>query len=323
MGGGGAGRQPRARPRRRGLGLAAAALVVAAAALALAAAALLVAGGPVHEWQGDSLGPERLVADWRAWPGAPLPAAFAHHYLPCGQNVGNFPPTSFVFVPPSGLYKINDTITIKIVTQFGIQSQWVFSHTRIELETGDTDRFALPSHYTGNDLYYVYTVQPGDYSDDLDYRNSTSLYWRTGNGYDALTMKWQDVIYDSEGDAIDCWVSDPGTSNRNNVPSLSVSGNVTVDGIVPRVANVTIAPPGGGYVLGDSAEFDANFNETVVYSGAAPTLRLDLGNGETRSANYTSGNNTSTLTFAYKVQAGDAASDMDYDGRWRWQCPAT
>ena len=42
-----------------------------------------------------------------------------------------------------------------------------------------------------------------------------------------------------------------------------------------------------------------------------PQLTLETGSVD-RAANYASGSGTSTLTFAYTVQAGDVSGDLDY-----------
>ena len=284
----------------------------------LASAALLAAGGHATEGLlGGPLESKPYAPERHAWPSALLPAAFADHYIPCLiPNAGSARIEELTFVQPSGLYKINDTITIKAKTFLRLY-EYDFLHTRLELATGDGYTLAMPSHIINSQPddghYYNYTVQPGDYSDDLDYRNASSLYWMVGTS--ATLGTYTQILEDTDGNGIDCQLSNPGTSSYNNLPSLSVSGDVVVDGIVPRVANVTVTPPGGMYAReGDSVLFNATFSEAVVYSGAEPSLRLDLGGGATRNAGYEAGNGTNVLTFNYTVQDGDTASNVEYNG---------
>ena len=300
--------------------------------LALAASALALAGASLASaW--DGIAPEAWHPAWHAapphWDGAPapgphplLPAAYASHESPCNSNAHNMYNTNHyvlaTFVSPDGSYKIGDTVRIRVVvdrpTLSNAPTAFVeghLRHTSLELETGDTNRFALYEHGSAvngaggasGHADYIYTVEPGDYSDDLDYASADALHWRLGS-FDMQVS----------GLGANCHLSTPGTSDYDGRPSLSVGGNVTVDGIVPRVANVTVAPPGEGYGLGDRIEFGVNFNETVVYSGAAPALLLNLSGGETRSADYASGNNSATLVFAYAVKPGDDAPDVEYNG---------
>ena len=282
-------------------------------------------------WDGTTAEPGHPA--WHAalpsWDGTPahgphplLPAAHASHADPCHPNARNtYNANHYVratFESPDGAYKIGDTIRIRVVvdrpTISGASTNFVESHLRhtsLEMETGETNRFAQYEHDSAVNgaggasgrADYIYTVEQDDHSDDLDYASSDALHWRLGT-FDMQVS----------GLGANCHLSTPGTSDYDGRPSLSVDGDIVVDGIVPRVANVTVSPPGEGYGLGGSIEFGVNFSETVVYSGPAPVLMLDLGGGETRGANYTAGNGSARLTFAYVVQAGDDAPDVEYNG---------
>ena len=284
-GGGVRARRPRARSGRRGLRLAAvAALAVAAAAIAAAA-----------------------PLDAHADVGTPKE---------CGPlQRGTSGITSIDFRSPNGTYKLGDTIDIRVTVSGAYDagsvgnpsSDHITRQTKIKLETGSgTERFA---DYLYHGLFinwaeWRYTVQAGDNSDDLDYDSRRALYWLVShNGADH-------PVWNTEGYRIQCLLPTPGGPG-----SLANKSDIRVDGIVPGVANVTVDPDSlDGYGYGETVEFDINFNETVVYSGAAPVLRLNLGGGEFRNATYASGNNSNMLTFAYDVQRGDAASDLDYNG---------
>ena len=241
-------------------------------------------------------------------------AASAIFVNPCTTHTGSSSVVSVQSTSPAGVYGINDTVDISVTMNSQIEdgdhSHHIVSHTRVKLETGNVDRFAEYSSYAGSVLvYYRYTVQAGDESDDLDYESRNALHWVVRHKAERTNSVYTFRPTDDNSLNINCRLPGPGTTN-----SLADTSAIVVDGIAPRAANITIAPPSGGYAKGDRIKLDANFGETVVYSGAAPTLRLDLGGEDTRSAAYESGNNSDTLTFAYRVQAGDAASDLDYDG---------
>ncbi len=289
----------------------AAALVIAlaAAALVIALAAAAAVASPVF-WGGDA----PTLGSWHHDAAAPsqwahppqhglLPAAHADpHFGPCIANVGD-PPHQHsaepAFVSPDDVYGIGDEIIINIYKAgASISNPGVFTHTRLALETGDVDRFAVHVQGTGgHNTRYNYTVQPGDYSDDLDYKAPNSLHW-TG-------------VLESSTRAVNCWLSTPGTSNYKH-NSLSVGRTVVVDGIIPRVVDVTM--PGGAYGAGSQLNVTVNFDEPVRALGEPPTLKLAL-DGANATAAFLDGNGTESLVFNYTVVRGDIADDLDYAGR--------
>ena len=292
--------------------------------VALATCLVLLSGASLAAWGGGGgteglggfLGPEPLAADRHAWQGALLPGAFANHYLPCGLNNDAFnSPSSLTFAPTSGLYKIDDTITINLTVSLGIDPS-LFPHTQIELENGDDNRLALAiaSHNVSDNYYYNYTVQRGDYSDDLDYRNSSSLYFMLSDRQSTTPpFLYNHLVYDAtpEEDPIKCNLPAPGATEFG-LSSLSITGDVKVDGLVPAVLNVTSPDTAASYRLGESVTVRVAFNETVLVDGT-PLLELDMGNGK-QNASYARGNNSETLTFAYTVQGADRTPDLNYTG---------
>ena len=176
--------------------------------------------------------------------------------------------------------------------------------TRLELETGDTDRFA---RYAGDDAQhafrpffvdYNYTVQEGDVSFDLDYKDTASLYWQRHNG---------ENIRSAYNFPHNCFLPEPGAAG-----SLSKQGDVRVVGIARSL--VALAdPPGGVYGPDREVEIGVHFGEPVAYSGGAPELALNV-SGMQRTAAYKSGNGTAEFVFGYVVRPGDAAGDLDYYG---------
>jgi hypothetical protein len=87
----------------------------------------------------------------------------------------------------------------------------------------------------------------------------------------------------------------------------------TGDSIAPTISAVTSVNADGTYGTGARITLSLRFSEavTVTGNGALPSLLLETGTID-RSAIYTSGSGTDTLTFAYTVQAGDTSADLDY-----------
>ncbi len=236
----------------------------------------------------------------------------------CADTTGTPALSSIRFTSDDGLYGINDTIgiivTIPSLNGDSHQAHTV-THTRIKMETGDEDRFGehASSAAFGTTIAYTYTVQEGDESDDLEYHSRYALYWSISHHASSGTgPKYTfNVLEAGPGNSINCLLPVMGEAG-----SLSNQSDIRVDGVAPRVANITVAPPDRGYAReGDSLEFRANFNETVVvHSGAAPALLLSLGGEEFRNATYAGGNNTKSLTFAYEVRGEDSAADVRYNG---------
>ncbi len=86
--------------------------------------------------------------------------------------------------------------------------------------------------------------------------------------------------------------------------------NPPPDTTPPTVTNVTSGTANGTYKVGDVISVQVGFSETVWVAGT-PQLTLETGTTD-RVINYTSGSNSSTLTFNYTVQAGDTSADLDY-----------
>ena len=89
----------------------------------------------------------------------------------------------------------------------------------------------------------------------------------------------------------------------------------TGDSIAPTAGAVTSVNADGTYGTGARITLSLRFSEavTVTGNGALPSLLLETGMID-RSATYTSGSGTDTLTFAYTVQVGDASADLDTAG---------
>lgn len=86
--------------------------------------------------------------------------------------------------------------------------------------------------------------------------------------------------------------------------------NITVNPLNPVILQGSATTADGMYNTGDVIELTITFDVPVNVTGA-PTLLLETGTTD-RQASYTGGSGTSTLTFSYTVQAGDASADLDY-----------
>ena len=252
------------------------------------------------------------------------PAAYGGSYWPCawyprdgGTGSQHSPNLSF-HNTPDDTYKIGDTIVIRSDIIEGVLSpKSVYPNTRLALETGDVDRFAVYFDENGEtQAFYRYTVQPGDYSDDLGYRAPNALHWGLPQGEHMYKNLPQAGTHKR---AINCWLSTPGASDYTptappylspTVPSLSFGRNVVVDGIIPRVESVTMAS--GAYGAG-SQNVTVNFGEAVFVYGPPPSLVIAL-DGENKTIPYLDGNETSSLVFNYEVMPVDLADDLDYAG---------
>ena len=107
-------------------------------------------------------------------------------------------------------------------------------------------------------------------------------------------------------------ISDNGGTANGGVDSTSsaISSTVTVTAAAPTVTNVTSTTANGAYRAGDIISITVQFSAPVTVSGT-PQLTLETGATD-RTVDYSGGTGTSTLTFAYTVQAGDTAADLDY-----------
>jgi gliding motility-associated-like protein len=100
----------------------------------------------------------------------------------------------------------------------------------------------------------------------------------------------------------------------NGTPSLCKTALVTIEvenTPNPAIVSVTSSNANGTYKLGDVITIVATFNQNVTVAGGSPELLLDV-TSPGRSAQYTSGSGTNTLTFTYTVQAGDQSADLEY-----------
>ena len=167
---------------------------------------------------------------------------------------------------------------------------------RLTLSTGSPSTTAV-NYLSGSGsttLTFRYTVAAGNTSADLDYAGTGSLALNGGTIKDAL------------GNNATLTLKAPGTAG-----SLGANKNIVIDTTAPTVSDVTSTLANGTYGTGQVVPVTVTFSEPVTVTGT-PRLLLETGATD-RSATYTSGSGTTTLTFNYTVQAGDTSADLDYD----------
>ncbi|CAH9056592.1 hypothetical protein PSECIP111951_01492 [Pseudoalteromonas holothuriae] len=102
-----------------------------------------------------------------------------------------------------------------------------------------------------------------------------------------------------------------GNGNNTNGYVASFNGAVhAVDTVAPSVSSVSASSNDGTYKVGDTVTVTVGFNEAITVTGS-PTITLETGTTD-RTATYSSGSGSDTLSFAYTVQSGDVSSDLSY-----------
>jgi uncharacterized repeat protein (TIGR02059 family)/uncharacterized repeat protein (TIGR01451 family) len=199
--------------------------------------------------------------------------------------------------PLAATYKVGDVIDIEVTFS---EAVFVTGSPRLKLETGATDRTADYFGGTGDaTLTFRYTVQAGDAAADLDYAGPYAFDLNEGSIRD-------DTVFDAI-----LTLPEPGSDGLTGS-----AGAVVVDGVAPRVTGLTASTPDGTYGPGTVITILVNFSEavTVDAGGGTPTLTLATG-GPGRAVNYLNGSGTASLAFAYTVQEGDSAADLDAIGK--------
>ncbi|MCF8347102.1 MAG: hypothetical protein K9G38_07810, partial [Bacteroidales bacterium] len=139
----------------------------------------------------------------------------------------------------NGTYKLSDGIDVTVNFSEAVDVDVTSGTIEITLETGATDRTLT---YTGgtvtnvSSISFSYTVQSGDESADLDYKNTTSLVASGG----------ATILANDNSNAAVLTLATPGAAG-----SLRANKDLVVDGIVPTVSSVTSSTTNGTYKLGD------------------------------------------------------------------------
>lgn len=200
------------------------------------------------------------------------------------------PSVTNVSSSPDGTFIVDDQIDIVVTFDEAIT---VTGTPKLILEMGNVDREAVFSSVSDKTATFVYTVQAGDSSSDLSYTSTSALSLSGG------------TIRDSVGNDATLTLPAPGAAN-----SLSANAAIVIDGVVPKVTNVSSSTADGRYKAGDNIGVTVTLDDNVVVTGT-PTIKLETGTTD-RVASYVSGSGTNTLQFQYTVQAGDMTGDLAY-----------
>ena len=161
---------------------------------------------------------------------------------------------------------------------------------------------------------WIGSVRPGipsTESFDLRYRKGTTGDW--DNGPQNVTVNW--AIIDG---------LDPGAEYQVQVRATNAdgtsgwseigSGSTNAPADAPAVSDVGVTSdpgPDGAYAIGDTVQVTVTFDQEVTVTGA-PRIEIEVGGNMSQHrkwANFASGSGTTTLRFAYVVQAADSDTD--------------
>ena len=196
----------------------------------------------------------------------------------------------------TGPHGAGDAIIVNVTFSEAVSANTTQGRPSLALDTGGAAAYASGSGTAS--LLFSYAVAPGDMSSGLDYANASALSLNGG------------TVEDVAGNAADLEL--PATSGNR---SLAGTSGLSVDGVPPRVENVSSPNATGSYGAGDTIHVAVGFSENVTVDTArgAPSLLLETGATD-RSAAYASGSGTASLVFEYDVVAGDESDDLDYAG---------
>jgi len=196
----------------------------------------------------------------------------------------------------NGTYGVGTVINIQVTFSETINVDTSGGTPTLTLETGATDRAVNYTSGSGTALLtFAYTVQAGDISADLDAISASALALNSG------------TIKDTATNTAALTLPTPGAAG-----SLGANKAIVIDATPPTVTNVTSSKTDGSYGATTVIAVTVTFDETVTVTGT-PQLTLETGATD-EIVNYSSGSGTTTLTFNYTVQAGNASSDLDYVG---------
>ncbi len=145
----------------------------------------------------------------------------------------------------------------------------------LQLNDGGTAAYQSISS-DGKTLTFAYTVGSGDTSE------SSLAITNVTNG---------SLVTDAAGNA------------ANFAPAVTTFAGLQIDTVVPAITSIMATPLSGHEEVGSTITIAVAFSEAVSVTGGTPTLSLNDGG----TATYASGSGTNTLTFTYKVGAGDTS----------------
>ena len=145
-----------------------------------------------------------------------------------------------------GIYKTDDTITINVVFSEAVTVNTTGNPPQLILDTGSTEQIATYSSGTGtNTLVFTYTVQAGDSSSDLNYKDRSSLLLNSS------------TIQDSSSN--DATLTLPV---QNGGSSLADNRDIVIDTTAPTIT-VTNDDTGDFLSAGDSSTLTFTLSEAA------------------------------------------------------------
>ncbi|MFZ9862635.1 MAG: Ig-like domain-containing protein, partial [Gemmataceae bacterium] len=182
----------------------------------------------------------------------------------------------------NGHYKAGDVITVTVQFDEPVNVDTTGGTPYLVLETGTTDRNANYTSGSGTStLTFIYTVQPGDTTPDLDYVSSSSLVLNGGTIRNGATT-----------DAV-LTLANPAAAG-----SLGANKAIVIDTTLPVVGPIDIT---SGTDTGPNDDTTSNGNPIVTFTGE-PGLTITLQgpdgtllSGGQYTVNYSGGTYTVTL----------------------------
>ncbi|KAL3669536.1 hypothetical protein V7S43_004923 [Phytophthora oleae] len=220
----------------------------------------------------------------------------------------------------NGLYRCGDQIDLTVTFSLHVI---VKGTPFLWLDMGSVSRKALYASGSGTkELTFIYTVQEGDYSVDMEYVDHHSL--------DSTTP-----VNDTTPTAILHLSTNPTTVADVNLPypstqgSLSYNKNLQVNGRKPSIVSTRFVSTDGLYKVSDTVVMEVEFSSCVVIDrgplgaqGPTPRLRFQpspvssfstsAATTITRYGVYVGGSPGTALRFQYTIKRGDTALDLDY-----------
>ena len=154
---------------------------------------------------------------------------------------------------PDNHYNVNDSVSIQVVFS---EAVFVTGKPQLELETGDVDRIASYDSGDGTDsLIFIYTVQNGDTSSNLEYTSSYALSLNDG------------AIKDNNDNDVDLTLPSP----------LLISDKaIVIDNLNSVITDVTSSTSNDNIIKDDTIDIQFVFSK-AVYITESPKLALQSG----------------------------------------------
>ena len=258
-------------------------------------------------------------------PGGPNIVAINSNIIRIDTSPSKLPHITGVFsLSPNGTYRAGDSfliylnfshpvvltgrsfLTLNMGRKVGI-ANLIGTNKSEALKNIDDASSVDISTKTTRQLYFYYTVHPGDYSPHLDYTDSSAFH----SGLTQSGLLGAVLLSDfAASDSVSMSLPIPGM-----VGSLSSTSSLLIDGSPVYMTALSFITPPGAYSLGDKVYIRMNFSASVVVSGN-PYLLLSTGDDQslTRNAIYTSGSGSASIIFLYHPVPGDHSSSLDYVG---------